>query len=161
MTDDYLSAQKDKYINNYRRDYSAESLTKFNFNTESSARGTEQKYSNSISPYKSSMKAPLKAKRVSIEENVPMSPAPPKETQANYYENPNPYRRPQNAPIQPNVQRPVAPQSQQIAQRQRQLQSQKVNLESKENEAILIQDNEPQRKLRYHRNYKKPKTSFK
>ena len=90
-----------------------------------------------------------------------MSPAPPKETQANYYENPNPYRRPQNAPIQPNVQRPVAPQSQQIAQRQRQLQSQKVNLDSKENEAILIQDNEPQRKLRYHRNYKKPKTSFK
>jgi len=68
LSEEFTSAQKDKAISGFRRDYSTDSLVKYNSAFDSGKKKTGEK--EPISPYNSEAKLPLKQKKVSYDINV-------------------------------------------------------------------------------------------
>ena len=94
LAEEYSSAQKDKNIHNIRRDYSAESLVKYNTAFDSGKKNSSQK--EPISPYNSEIKQPLSQKKVSYGFNTEQYAPAAKDFAMNYYNSDRVYKKPEN-----------------------------------------------------------------
>jgi hypothetical protein len=90
LTEEFSSAQKEKHLSGYRRDYSTESLVKYSSNHGSAVKTFEQK--EPISPYNSGNKQPLGQKRVSYDINIDPNTNINRNLAMKYYSNERTYK---------------------------------------------------------------------